>query len=62
MRGVTAARGVARLTTGINMGRHEAYKTMVGHGFRTDLMGVAMQRANDQGFNRPGIYVLDDWR
>jgi len=35
---------------------------MVGRGFRTELMGVAMQKANAPGFNRPGIYVLDDWR
>lgn len=58
----TAARGMGRLTAGVNMSRHEAYKIMVGRGFRTDLMGVAMQRGNDPGFNRPGIYVLDDWR
>ena len=50
-----AARGMGRLTAGVNMGRHEAYKIMVGRGFRTDLMGVAMQSANDPGFNRPGI-------
>jgi hypothetical protein len=53
---------MGRLTAGINMSRHEAYKIMVGRGFRTDLMGVAMQKANDPGFNRPGIYILDDWR
>jgi len=58
----TAAQGMGRLTAGVNMSRHEAYKIMVGRGFRTDLMGVAMQRANDPGFNRPGVYVLDDWR
>jgi len=58
----TAARGMGRLSAGVNMSRHEAYKIMVGRGFRTDLMGVAMQRANEPAFNRPGIYVLDDWR
>jgi len=57
-----AARGMGRLTAGVNMSRHEAYEVMVRREFRTDLMGVAMQRANDPGFNRPGIYVLDDWR
>ena len=44
------------------MVRYEAYRTMVGRGFRTDLQGVAMHRENDAGYNRPGIYVLDDWR
>ena len=58
----TATRGAARLTAGINMSHHEAYRIMVGHGFRTDLMGVAMQKANDPGFNPPGIYLMDDWR
>jgi len=58
----SAERGMGRLSAGVNMSRHEAYKIMVGRGFRTDLMGVAMQRANAPGFNRPGIYVMDDWR
>jgi len=53
---------MGRLTADVNKSRHEAYKITVGRGFRTDLMGVAMQRASDPGFNRPGIYVLDDWR
>ena len=44
------------------MTHHEAYRTMVGNGFRTDLQGVAMQQGNEIGFNRSGLYVLDDWR
>jgi hypothetical protein len=51
-----------RLIAGVNMSRHESYKIMVGRGFRADLMGVAMQKANAPGFNRPGVYLLDDWR
>lgn len=62
MRGVHHVRGVARMLAGVNMARHEAYKTMVGRGYRTELMGVALQSGNDQGFNRPGVFVLDDWR
>jgi hypothetical protein len=57
-----ATRNVGRLMAGVNMGRHEAYRIMVGRGFRTELIGVAMQKANAPGFNRPGVYVLDDWR
>jgi GNAT superfamily N-acetyltransferase len=57
-----ATRSTGRLIAGINMSRHEAYRIMVGRGFRTDLMGVAMQKANAPGFNRPGVYLLDDWR
>ncbi len=57
-----ARRSVGRLEAGVNMSRNEAYRIMVGRGFRTDLVGVAMQKANAPGFNRPGIFLLDDWR
>lgn len=57
-----AASQGARLIAGVNMSHHEAYSTMVGRGFRTDLMGVAMQERNEPGYNRSGIYVLDDSR
>jgi GNAT superfamily N-acetyltransferase len=57
-----ATRSAGRLIAGVNMSRHESYRIMVGRGFRTDLMGVAMQKANSPGFNRPGVYLLDDWR
>jgi GNAT superfamily N-acetyltransferase len=56
------SRKAARLIAGVNMARHEAYRIMVGKGFRGDIIGVAMQKANAPGFNRPGVYVLDDWR
>lgn len=59
---LAARQGAARLVAGVNMSRHEAYRTMVGAGFRVEIMGVAMQKANAPGFNRPGVYVLDDWR
>jgi hypothetical protein len=57
-----AASKGARLIAGINMSHQEAYRTMVGRGFRTDLIGVAMQEGNDPGYKRSGLYVLDDWR
>jgi GNAT superfamily N-acetyltransferase len=56
------SRGVSRLVAGVNTSRHEAYRTMLARGFRIGLLGVAMQRGNDPAFNRPGVYVLDDWR
>jgi hypothetical protein len=58
----TADRSVGRFVAGVNMAHHEAYRTMVGRGFRSDLQGVTMHRENDAGYSRPGIYVLDDWR
>jgi hypothetical protein len=55
-------RGVSKLTAGINTARREAYEMMLGKGFRTDLLGVAMLRPDTEGWNRAGIFVLDDWR
>jgi len=60
--GYAAARGVGTLEAGVNMSRNEAYRIMVGRGLRSDIVGVAMQKGNDAGFNRPGVFVLDDWR
>ncbi len=59
---LAALEGMARLVAGVNTGRHEAYRAMMAHGFRTDIQGVAMHRPNEPAYNRPGIYVLDDWR
>jgi GNAT superfamily N-acetyltransferase len=58
----TASRKATKLIAGVNMARHEAYRTLARKNFRADMMGVAMQKANAPGFNRPGVYVLDDWR
>jgi GNAT superfamily N-acetyltransferase len=58
----TVEQGAPRLAAGVNTARHEAYTRLLTRGFRTDMQGVAMQRPNEDGYNRPGIYVLDDWR
>lgn len=54
--------GMPKLLAGMNMARHEAYRLLVGRGFRTENQGVAMHRDNDPGYNRPGVYLIDDWR
>lgn len=59
---LAAGSGASRLIAGVNLSRHEAYRSMLGKGFRTDLQGVAMHRPNEPGFCRPGIFVIDDWR
>jgi len=46
----------------MNIARHEAYRVMLGRGFRTDFQGVAMHRDNEPGYNQPGVYLIDDWR
>lgn len=59
---LAAAQGIPTLVAGVNLARHEAYRHLLQRGFRTELQGVAMHRPNEPGYNRPGIYLLDDWR
>lgn len=53
---------VDRLIGGANAGRPEAYQAMRQRGFRPDFLGVIMDRPNEPGYNREGVYVIDDWR
>ncbi len=57
-----SAKNLSRLVAGVNTARHEAYRQMLALGFRTDVQGVVMQQAGDAGYNRPGVWLLDDWR
>jgi GNAT superfamily N-acetyltransferase len=59
---MAAGKGLSRLAAGVNTARHEAYGRMLERGFRTDLQGVVMQRPNEPAYNRPGVYLIDDWR
>jgi GNAT superfamily N-acetyltransferase len=52
----------SRVVAGVNTARHEAYRQMLARGFRTDIQGVAMSRPNEPGYNRAGVYLIDDWR
>lgn len=55
-------RGAAQLVAGVNTARGPAYRAWRAHGFRTYAQGVAMQRPDAPGFNRPDAWVIDDWR
>jgi predicted N-acetyltransferase YhbS len=59
---LAAGQGLQRLIAGMNLARAGAYQTLVNCGFRADAQGVAMQRPNEPGYNRPEAYVIDDWR
>jgi GNAT superfamily N-acetyltransferase len=59
---LTASRGLATLTAGVNTARIEAYQRMLARGFKTGLQGVTMHRPNEAGYSRPGVYLIDDWR
>ena len=47
---------------GVNTARLDAYRRMVARGFRADLVGVAMERPDEPGYNRADVYAMDDWR
>jgi GNAT superfamily N-acetyltransferase len=55
------SRGLQKVIAGANLAREEAYRTMIARGFRTNFQGVAMERGRP-GYNRPGVFLIDDWR
>jgi GNAT superfamily N-acetyltransferase len=55
-------RGLPKIFAGVSTARHEAYQAMLRRGFRTEIQGVCMHRPNEDGYHRPGVFVLDDWR
>ena len=57
-----ASHGLEKLVAGVNTARVAAYRRMLARGFRSFIQGVAMLRSEDQGYNRPDVYVVDDWR
>jgi hypothetical protein len=56
------ARGAERVVAGVNLARRDAHRAMSERGFRTLLEGIALQRPDEPGHNRPDCFVLDDWR
>lgn len=59
---LAATRGMSRILAGVNTARREAYRLMLEAGFRADVQGLAMQCPDEAAYNRPGVYVIDDWR
>lgn len=59
---LVAQRGAQRILAGVNMAREAAYRIMLARGYRAEIVGVAMLRPNQPGWNRPEAFVLDDWR
>jgi GNAT superfamily N-acetyltransferase len=56
------AAGAATLIAGMNLARLDAYREMLGAGFRATRQGVAMERDAKTGYNRPDVFLIDDWR
>lgn len=60
--GMAITAGMPNLLAGVNLSHEEAYRQMKVRGFRTEIQGVKMHRRNEPGYDRPELFVLDDWR
>lgn len=59
---LAASSGASVVQAGVNLARTQAYGAMVKRGFRVEFLGVAMHRPNEDAFDRPDAYVIDDLR
>ena len=57
-----ATNSVPWLIAGANAARHRAYRAMLASGFQPHILGLAMHRANEPGYNREDVFLIDDWR
>ena len=55
-------KSLGKIVAGVNTARQEAYAQLLKKNFRVNRYGIAMQRPSDAGYNRPGFYIIDDWR
>jgi predicted N-acetyltransferase YhbS len=56
------SRGVGSVVAGVDTGQRDAYRRMLGRGFRTIIQGVVMVRGDGVGLGQPDRHVLADWR
>lgn len=59
---LAVTQGMSKLLAGVNTSRDEAYRRAIARGYRSEIIGVAMHRPNEPGYNRPDVFALDDWR
>jgi hypothetical protein len=57
-----AASGAGILQAGVSFARERAYGALRDKGFRTQFQGVAMHCPNEDCYDTPASWVLDDWR
>jgi len=50
------------IEAGTNLAREGAFRVMKERGYRVTTLSIAMLRPNQEGFNRPDCWVIDDWR
>jgi len=59
---LAAEKALEQLHADVNVSRSQAYRRMLQRGFRASGFGVAMHRPDAPAFNRPDVFVMDDWR
>jgi GNAT superfamily N-acetyltransferase len=59
---LAAMRGMTCVLAGVNTACHDAYRRMLGRGFRADFQGVLMSKPNEPAFDTPDCYVMCDLR
>eukprot|EP01116_Phalansterium_solitarium_P025367 TRINITY_DN9666_c0_g1_i1.p1 TRINITY_DN9666_c0_g1~~TRINITY_DN9666_c0_g1_i1.p1 ORF type:complete len:312 (+),score=85.45 TRINITY_DN9666_c0_g1_i1:116-1051(+) len=55
-------KGFTTVEAGSNLARTEAHDLLLSKGFEPKIIGVACQSHNDHLYNRPGRFIIDDWR
>jgi predicted N-acetyltransferase YhbS len=59
---VARSESLTTVVAGVNAGRERAWRAMARGGFRIAMQGVAMHRENAEGYSRPDVFAIDDWR
>ena len=50
------------MSAGVNLSRLDAYQEMLDMEFRAVQQGVIMEQNGAPGYNRPEVFLIDDWR
>jgi GNAT superfamily N-acetyltransferase len=56
------SRRVGRIEAGVNASHRESLQLIDRLGYRAEFIGVAMQSPDEEGYHRPDVHVIDDWR
>jgi hypothetical protein len=56
------SREAKTLSCGMNLSHLDAYQEMLDAGFRSTRQGVIMEQNGAAGYNRPEVFLIDDWR
>lgn len=59
---LAATSGLTRLEAGVNLARRDAFRVLAGRGYRPFVHGVAMHRPDEDAYDRPDVYLVDDRR